>query len=68
MRKLIVLREETGESQIDIARLAGVSPQAVSAWECGKYTPSTKKLRKVASHFGVSMEYLLDDDSNNSAA
>ena len=41
----------------------GVSPQQWSPWECGMRTPDEFRMRKIAEHLGVSVEYLRQDHS-----
>lgn len=62
--KLVYLRKEKRLSQLKLAELMNVSRQAVSRWEVGAATPSTENLRYLSSLYGVSMEYLLDEDED----
>lgn len=49
-------REAAGLRQIDLARLLGVSPAAVSLWEAaGKNQPSTRNVERIAKACGVSL-------------
>ena len=59
--KLIRLRRREGLSQEALAEVLGVSRQAVSRWEQGTALPDGGKLLPCARHFGVSVDWLLDD-------
>lgn len=49
-------------TQADIAKLCGVTVQAVSGWERGEAKPETDKLLKIAAFLGVTVDWLLDPD------
>jgi transcriptional regulator with XRE-family HTH domain len=46
-------------SQAEFARQVNVSQPTVSDWINGKISPSTKKLRAIAAHTGISLDALL---------
>ena len=60
--KLISLRKEKGLSQMKLAEMMNVSRQAISRWEVGAAVPSTDNLKFLGNLYGVSLEYLLNDD------
>lgn len=60
-KKLIRLRKREGLSQEALAEILGVSRQAVSRWEQGTALPDGGKLLPCARHFGVSVDWLLDE-------
>ena len=60
--KLTVLRKESGYTQLDLAEKVRVSRQAISKWETGRALPSMEKLKYLSELFGVSVDYLLNDD------
>ena len=60
--KLTVLRKESGYTQLDLAEKVRVSRQAISKWETGRALPSAEKLKYLSELFGVSVDYLLNDD------
>ena len=65
--KLKSLRELKGNiSQAELANFLGVTQQAVGKWERDKTTPDYDMLKKIASFFGVSTDYLLGNDASNS--
>lgn len=56
-------RIKNGLSQAELAERLVVSRQAISKWESGKGTPDIMNLKNMANLFGVSVDYLLDDES-----
>lgn len=61
--KLFTLRKEKGLSQMELAELMDVSRQAISRWEVGTSAPSTDNLQYLGKLYGVTLDYLLDDDA-----
>lgn len=61
-KKLARLRKQQGLSQADVSERLDISRQAVSRWESGIATPSTENLQLLSKIYGVSLEYLLDDN------
>ena len=61
-KKLALLRKQQGLSQADVSERLDISRQAVSRWESGIATPSTENLQLLSKIYGVSLEYLLDDN------
>ena len=53
------LRLAHGMSQVEFARLVGVTKQCVSNWENDNVLPSIEMLVKIAEYFHVSTDYLL---------
>ena len=64
--KLVSLRKEKGLTQMDLAQKLNVSRQAVSRWEVGAAVPSTDNLKILGELYGVSVDYLLNDNINES--
>lgn len=60
--KLIQLRKKNGLTQLKLAEMMNVSRQAISRWEVGDAVPSTENLKYLSSLYGVSTEYLLNDE------
>jgi transcriptional regulator with XRE-family HTH domain len=48
------------------AEAFGVSPQQWSPWERGKRTPDKLRISQIAEFFGVTVEYLLQDNTGSS--
>jgi len=60
--KLITCRKEKGWSQEDFAETLDVSRQAISRWENGTALPDAQNILQISKLFGVSADYLLNDD------
>lgn len=60
--KIMTCRRRMTLSQEGLAELVGVSRQAVSKWECGDAIPEPAKILLLARTFGVSTDWLLDDE------
>ncbi|MBQ8397429.1 MAG: helix-turn-helix transcriptional regulator [Clostridia bacterium] len=60
--KIFHCRQRAGLSQEALAERLGVSRQAVSRWECGETTPEPAKILSIARTFGVTADWLLDDE------
>lgn|GEM_PF-6413832 len=61
--KIRQLRKEKGLTQDELAKLLGVTNQAVSKWENGLSYPDVALLTKLAEVLGISIDSLLDDNS-----
>lgn len=62
--KIFQCRKQSGLSQEELAERVGVSRQAVSKWELGTALPELDKLKLLAKTFGVSTDWLLDDEQD----
>ncbi len=60
--KISSYRKKCGLSQEALAEKIGVSRQAVSKWETGDALPEITKLKALAECFGVTVDFLLDDE------
>lgn len=60
--KLLKLRKGRGWTQEELATKINVSRQALSKWEQGTALPDTENVLQVSRLFGVSTDYLLNDD------
>lgn len=65
--KPVLLRKEKGITQLELAEAVKVSRQAVSKWESGGSLPSTESLRGLSELYGVSVDYLLNEDEDDRA-
>ena len=65
--KLQALRKKQGWTQEELAAKITVSRQALSKWELGAAIPDTENVLQISKLFGVSTDYLLNDeyDSDN---
>ena len=64
--KIIENRKKNGWSQEDLAYKLGVSRQSVSKWEGAQSVPDMKKIVQMSELFGVSTDYLLKDEIEDS--
>lgn len=62
-QKIRELRLARNLSQVELAKILGVSKQSVSNWENDNIQPSVEMLVKISSVFSVSTDYLLGLDS-----
>ena len=60
--KILNLRKTHGMSQEDLAEKLNVSRQAISRWEMGTVQPDTPNVLQLSKLFGVTIDYLLNDD------
>lgn len=62
--KLRSLRENIGKTQQEMAELFNVKQTAYGKWELGDREPDHNVTKKIANFFGVSIDYLLDNDTD----
>ncbi|MDO4739517.1 MAG: helix-turn-helix transcriptional regulator [Eubacteriales bacterium] len=60
--KIARLRKSGGMSQEQLAEKLAVSRQAVSRWESGSAMPDAANILQLSKLFGVTTDYLLNDD------
>ena len=60
--KIIKHRKSNGWSQEDFAEKLNISRQSISRWENGTALPDAQNLLQISKLFGVSADYLLNDD------
>lgn len=60
--KILNLRKMHGMSQENLAEKMNVSRQAISRWEMGTALPDTSNVLQLSKLFGVTTDYLLNDD------
>ena len=65
--KLTSLRKEKGLTQLELAEMLDVSRQAISRWEVGTALPSIENLRTLSKLYGVSIDYLLNDQETEAS-
>ena len=65
--KIIENRKKNGWSQEELADKLGVSRQSVSKWEGAQAIPDMKKILQMAELFGVTTDYLLKDEIEETA-
>lgn len=52
------LRDQAGETDYSVAKAIGIYPSTLAEWKRGTYTPKLDKLKLIADHFGVTLDYL----------
>lgn len=66
--KIMMLRKQNGWSQEELAAKLNVSRQSVSKWESTSSIPDLDKILKLSEMFGVSTDYLLNDEMEETEA
>lgn len=61
------LREEKEMTQAELGKALEISPSAIGMYEQGRRTPDIPTLKKIASYFNVSLDYLLGNSPAKSA-
>ncbi len=61
-KRIAALRKKKGFSQTELAEKIGVTPQAVSKWECGNAIPDIDLLLELSHLYGVSINEMLEDN------
>lgn len=62
--RLKALRKKENMTLEDVAALIGVSYQTISNWEKGTTEPDINSIKKLASYFKVTTDYLLEQDND----
>ena len=63
--KILTLRKNNGWSQEELAEKLNVSRQSISKWESTAAIPDINRILEMAKLFGVTTDYLLKDDLEN---
>ena len=63
-KQIAYLRMRNNFTQERLAEASGVSPQAVSKWECGQSCPDIMHLPHIADYLGVSLDDLLREETS----
>lgn len=64
MTRLKQLRNQTKETQADLADFLGITRAAYTNIENGKREPDIETIKKLANHFSVTTDYLLGNEKN----
>ena len=64
--KLKELRNQKKLTQTELAQALNVSKGTIGNWEAGHRQPDHSALSKLADFFGVSVDYILDRENENS--
>ncbi len=63
-QKLKDIRKRFGLSQEQLSEIMNVSRQAITKWESDNGIPDVSNLQELSKVFGVTIDYLLNDDKN----
>lgn len=63
--RLKELRIKSGITQNELAKKLNVTGQTLLNWENGIYEPKIHQLIQLADFFGVTVDYLIERDSEN---
>ncbi len=59
--RILELRKERGWSQPELGKMIGTSGLLIGRYERGEVTPSIEVARKLARAFGVTVDYLINE-------
>lgn len=62
------LLAERGVTAYQVAKATGISTGSLSDWKNGRSSPKVEKLQKIATYFGVSVDYLLGNEQKEKPA
>ena len=63
--RIRALRKAKGITMKQLGAVLGLAESTISQYETGKRDPDFDTISKIADYFGVSLEYLLNLDSDN---
>ena len=61
-KNIATLRQNSGMTQLELAEKLNYSDKAISKWERGESIPDVLVLRSIARMFGVTLDYLTEED------
>lgn len=61
MRNIERMRRRIGLTQMQVAKIIGVTQGSVSQWELGAAFPRAEKLQRIADLYGCAINELYDD-------
>ncbi len=61
-KNIQALRTESGLTQLELAEYLNYTDKAVSKWERAEAIPDVTVLKQIADRFGVSVDYLLEEE------
>ena len=63
--KLRAARKAKAMNQTELAQAVGVTQRSLTNYECGRAVPRESVLRKMAETLGVTVEYLVNDQTDD---
>ena len=67
-RNIAALRQSSQMTQLELAEKLNYSDKAISKWERGESIPDVLVLKTIADLFGVTLDYLLQEDHDHAPA
>lgn len=64
-QKIYKLRIQKDMTQAEVAKIAGVSDKAVSAWESGKRDPKIKAIQNLCTYFHLDLNAFIDEQAED---
>ncbi|OPG98650.1 transcriptional regulator [Chryseobacterium mucoviscidosis] len=64
-KKFLILLESSGKTPYQVAKDTGVSTATLTNWKQGNYQPKIPKLKTLADYFGVTVDYFLLPELEN---
>ncbi len=58
--KYAKLRDDRNLTDYEVSRQTGIATSTLTDWKMERYTPKVDKIQRIASFFGVPLEYFLD--------
>ena len=55
--KYLALLEKAGETTYQVSKATGIAQSSLSDYKSGRSEPKTRNLKKLAEHFGVTIDY-----------
>lgn len=62
-KNIALLRQRAGMTQLELAEKLNYSDKAISKWERGESIPDVIVLKSIADLFGVTLDYLLQEEN-----
>ena len=62
-KKFDALLKKHNTTVYRVSKATGIAPSTFSDWKSGRSSPKADKLKKIADHFGVGVEYMIDTES-----
>ena len=67
-RRFCELLELNNTTVYRVSKSTGISASTFTDWKNGRSVPKTDKMKRIADHFGVSLDYLLDSADSTDGA
>lgn len=64
-KKFDALLKKHNTTVYKVSKATGIAPSTFSDWKSGRSSPKADKLKKIADHFGVGVEYMIDAENTS---